>query len=229
MPVLTATSTKVAGSTMTTSFSRLLATRNTWLTGSNTIPLGSSMPEETRPAVVALTVSINSRLLVCDAVATAAYPSAGLIGLSTGSMATATGFWSIVAVLVTLGGAAAISTKLRFPGVVILPDFAFVSGMKAMAGSSSTATAVGPVQPSGAQMATVWGTFTPVSSTTEALLLPLLATTARPSRGNTATPSGLVPTEMGEPIVPTEPAGTPNWPVGGSGVSATRETVPSPE
>ena len=75
----------------------------------------------------------------------------------------------------------------------------------------------------------VCGTYACVTSTRDALLLPLLATSASPNRGSTATPRGVVPTERGAPIVPTAPAGVWLIPTGVEAVRATRETVPLPE
>ena len=96
--------------------------------------------------------------------------------------------------------------------------------------SELIATAVGPVHdPPPVQMDAVCGTYVCVTSTSVALLLPLLATSASPSLGSTATPSGVVPTESGAPIVPTAPAATWLIPTGVEGVSATSETVPLPE
>src|SRR5581483_11059920 len=63
----------------------------------------------------------------------------------------------------------------------------------------------------------------------EALFVPLLATSARPSRGITATPSGFVPTLNGEPMVPTAPAAIWLTPTGVVGLKATNDTLALPE
>src|SRR5215472_5221613 len=62
----------------------------------------------------------------------------------------------------------------------------------------------------------------------DALLLPLLATTARPSLEITATPSGFVPTVSGAPTVPTDPAADCDTPTGVVGLRATSDTLPPP-
>src|SRR5271165_2733376 len=102
--------------------------------------------------------------------------------------------------------------------------------MIAPAVSGLIATAVGPLHvPPPVQMDAVCGPKACVTSTSVALLLPLFATSARPSLGRAATPRGLAPNETGAPIVPTAPAATWWIPTGVELVRATSEAVPLPE
>ena len=93
------------------------------------------------------------------------------------------------------------------------------------------ATAVGPVHDPDVlpQGETVCGTNVCVTSISDALLLPLFATIANPSRGITATPSGFDPTLSGEPIVPTAPGRHLAHAHRCRRLKATSETLPLPE
>src|SRR5208282_1347684 len=117
-----------------------------------------------------------------------------------------------------------VAGKAKIPTEPVLRvPVGFVYVTAAVAVSWFTATPLGAVQPP--QAPTITGTFVPVTSTTVEVLLPLFATTAKPSRGMTATPSGVVPTRIGGPI---RPIGPSDW--GDSaliGARDMRESVPS--
>src|SRR5271156_745370 len=122
---------------------------------------------------------------------------------STGAIATATGNWSTV----TVGPrdppvpTACSKTKPTLPPPcdVALPGS--VLAIPAVAVSELIPTPAGAKQgpQSGRVVGGVKTPSTPASSTIVALLLPLFATTANPSRAITETPSGLDPTETVDP------------------------------
>src|ERR1017187_3053324 len=145
-----------------------------------------------------------------------------------GSTATASGLWSTDTV-VPATGAADNRMVSTVPKLLAFPGLEFVTTPVPV--SWSIATPVGPMQVE-PQRPSVFGAGSNapwVSSTTVTSLLPLFATKAKPSREITATPAGVVPTVIGEPIAPIAPAGIAVGPVGVFGDRATRETVPPAE
>src|ERR1700683_1554395 len=96
-------------------------------------------------------------------------------------------------------------TSETVPSVIPFSGWSFV--IAAWPVSPSTATPVGDSP--GVHRDPVLGPIVPVTSTIVTLLLVLFATAARPNLGRMATPRGVPPARIGEPIVPTAPAVPP--------------------
>src|ERR1700728_154272 len=149
-------------------------------------------------------MSTMSRVLVEDAVVTAA-ASWSVCRLS--PRAAVIEVLPPVVVRVTL-------MKLTSPVLKRLFEFVLVTSAVSVSLLKATPVAFKQSAPHSATVVASGGVV--VRSMADALLLPLLATRATPSRGSTATPSGVVPGEIAGGITPTGPSDSgDSWPLTG--------------